>query len=75
MFNELLKKKKNYLSLNTSFLLRNVILGVGTEMLFSYFCKRLYNLRFQDYKRKFMYIKRNKLFFLRNKKNKYSQII
>jgi ribosomal protein L19 len=61
-------KKKGF-GLNMSFVLRNIILGIAIEMVFSYYANRLYNLRLQDYKRKFMHLRRNKLFFLAKKKN------
>jgi ribosomal protein L19 len=67
-------KNKNFLSLNTVFILRTIILGIGVEMSFSYFCNRLYSLRIQDYKRKFNVIRRSRLFFIRHRKHKYSKV-
>jgi ribosomal protein L19 len=67
-------KKKKFLSSNTTFILRNVILGIPIEMNFSYFLNRLYYLKLQDYKRKMAYVYKNKLFFLRSKVNKFSII-
>jgi|ERR1700722_2159744 len=68
-------KKKNFLSFNTGFTIRNIILGIGVEMMFSYFCNRLYSLKLQNYKRKFRSIKKSKLFSIRNKKNKHSKVV
>jgi|ERR1700733_1086419 len=65
-------RKKGFIMPNTSFFLRNVILGISIEMIFLYFYKRLYFLKLYDYKRKFSFINRNKLFFLRKRSNKKS---
>jgi ribosomal protein L19 len=67
-------KKKAFLMPNTSFKLRNIILGISIEMIFLYFSKRLYFLKLHDYKRKFKFINKNKLFYLRFAKNKASKI-
>lgn len=67
-------RKKSFIDPNTSFFLRNIVLGIAIEMIFSYFSKRLYFLKLQDYKRKFASVNRNKIFFLRKKKNQHSNV-
>jgi ribosomal protein L19 len=67
-------KKKSFIMPNTSFLLRNIILGISIEMVFLYFSKRLYFLKLQDYKRKFKTTNRNKLFYLRSLRNYKSKV-
>jgi len=67
-------KKKSFLSPNLSFSLRNVVLGISIEMMFSYYINRLYHLKLQDYKRKSMHIRSSKLFSLRKKKNSFTRV-
>lgn len=67
-------KKKSFLLPNTSFKLRNIILGISIEMIFLYFSKRLFFLKLHDYKRKFKFINKNKLFYLRFAKNQASKV-
>ena len=67
-------KKKSFLMPNTSFKLRNIVLGIGIEMIFLFFSKRLYFLKLHDYKRKFKFINKNKLFYLRFVKNQASKV-
>lgn len=67
-------KKKSFLMPNTSFKLRNIVLGIGIEMIFLFFSKRLYFLKLHDYKRKFNFINKNKLFYLRFAKNQASKV-
>lgn len=59
---------------NSSFLLRNIILGVGVEFLSSFFYNRNYFLTLLDYKRKSFFYRNNKLYYLRNKVNRNSKI-
>ena len=47
---------------------------VGLEFTVSYYYNRLYTLKFLDYKRKFFYFNKNKLFFIRNRLNRESKI-
>jgi ribosomal protein L19 len=56
-------KNKAFLLPNTSFKLRNIVLGISIEMNFLFFSKRLYFLKLHDYKRKF------KFFYLKNFNN------
>jgi len=67
-------KKKSFTMPNTSFKLRNIVLGIGIEMIFLFFSKRLFFLKLHDYKRKFKFINKNKLFYLRFAKNQASKV-
>ena len=67
-------RKKGFIMPNTSFFLRNIILGIGIEMIFLYFFKRLYFLKLYDYKRKFSFLNKNKLFLLRKENNQKSKV-
>ena len=67
-------RKKGFIMPNTSFFLQNIILGIGIEMIFLYFFKRLYFLQLYDYKRKFSFLNKNKLFLLRKENNQKSKV-
>jgi ribosomal protein L19 len=41
---------------NMSFILRNIIIGVGIEMIFSYFVNRLFKLYIEFYKKNIIFI-------------------
>jgi|ERR1044072_3233101 ribosomal protein L19 len=58
-------RKNKFLSKQSSLVLRNVIYGVGIEIIASYYLNRLYYLGFSDYKRKRLFYPKRKLFFLR----------
>jgi len=58
-------RNKNFISPNTAFILTNTVLGIKIEIIFAYFSKRLYFLKLLDYKIKFDFINRNKIFFLK----------
>ena len=58
-------RRKLFKNPNTSLVLRNSIFGVGIECTFSYFYNRVYFFKINDYKRKFSFIRKAKLFFLR----------
>lgn len=62
-------KKKNFLNINASIVLRNFIHKVGIECIFSYYYNRIYFLRINDYKRKFDSQRKSKLYFLRRSLN------
>jgi ribosomal protein L19 len=62
-------KKKNFLNVNASIILRNFIYKVGIECIFSYYYNRIYFLRINDYKRKFDSQRKSKLYFLRRSLN------
>lgn len=67
-------KKKTLQDINSSFIIRNVLSGIGIEYSISYFYNRMYFLRRNDYKKKFYDIKRAKFFYLRNRLNRESQV-
>ena len=67
-------KKRGFAVSDVSFILRNIILGVGVEVRFSYFLNRLYSLGFSDFKRKFDFLGRNKLLVVRSELNKHSRV-
>jgi len=58
-------KKKRFQNKESSFILRNVIQGVGIEVIISYYFNRVYSLSFSDYKRKRFSYSRPKLYYLR----------
>jgi len=60
----LVLRKRNFLSKHTSLCLRNIIYGVGIEVIASYYLNRLYSLEFSDYKRKRYNYSRHKLRYL-----------
>lgn len=66
--------KKKLSNIDSSFILRNVILGVGLEFTVSYFNNRAYNLTISSYKKKNNYYKKSKLFYLRSKVNRGSRV-
>jgi ribosomal protein L19 len=67
-------KRKYFIKADVSLVLRNVIMKVSIELTVSYFYNRLYKLKFLDYKRKFYNFNRNKLYYVRNRINRESQI-
>jgi ribosomal protein L19 len=67
-------KKKSFLAPDITVILRNVIMRVGIEVTFSYFHNRVYKLKFLDYKRKFYFFNKNKLYFIRKRLNRESKI-
>lgn len=67
-------RKMSFDSPATSFLLRNVILGVGIEFISSYFYNRNYYLTLLDYKRKAYFYRHNKLYYLRDKVNRNTKV-
>jgi hypothetical protein len=44
------------------------------EVTVSYFYNRIYKLKFLDYKRKFYFFNKNKIFFIRKRLNRESRI-
>src|ERR1700749_740636 len=67
-------RKKSFLVPNTTIILRNIIMKVAIEITVSFFYNRLYKLKFLDYKRKFYFFNKNKIFFLRKRLNRESKI-
>jgi ribosomal protein L19 len=69
-----LRKKKQMLLPDTSFVLRNVILGVGIELSVSYYYNHVFDLKMLDYKRKMYHVRRSRLFYIRFRVNKFSRV-
>jgi ribosomal protein L19 len=67
-------RRRGFAVSDVSFILRNIILGVGVEVRLSYFLNRLYSLSLSDFKRKFDFLGRNKLLAVRSELNKHSRI-
>jgi len=67
-------RKKSFIVPDVIFILRNIIMKIAMEVTVSYYYNRLYKLKFLDYKRKFSTFNKNKLFFLRSRINRQSQI-
>jgi ribosomal protein L19 len=59
---------------NMSFILRNIIIGVGIEMIFSYFVNRLFKLYIEFYKKKHHFYRKSRLFFIRFRINRQSRV-
>jgi len=59
----------------TTFRLRNVVTGVGVEILMAYFLRRLYKLTFSDYKRKHFIYSKRRLYYLRQRINRESRVL
>jgi ribosomal protein L19 len=67
-------KKFSLLNLETSICVRNVILGIGIEVVGSYFINQIYSLIILDYKRKQFLYRKSKLYYLRCKLNRASRV-
>ena len=67
-------KRKSFLVPDVTLILRNVIMKVAIEVTVSFFYNRLYKLKFLDYKRKFYFFNKNKIFYIRKRLNKESKI-
>jgi ribosomal protein L19 len=67
-------KRKSFLVPDVTLVLRNVIMKVAIEVTVSFFYNRLYKLKFLDYKRKFYFYNKNKIFYIRKRLNKESKI-
>jgi ribosomal protein L19 len=59
---------------NLSLIVRNIILGVGIEMIFSYFGNRLFKLYIDFFKRKHRSLHRAKFFYIRSRINRSSRV-
>ena len=59
---------------DVTLILRNIIMKVAIEITVSFFYNRVYKLRFLDYKRKFYFYNKNKIFFIRKRLNKESRV-
>jgi len=67
-------KKKSFLLPDVTLILRNVIMRIPIEITVSFFYNRIYKLKFLDYKRKFYFFNKNKIFFLRKRLNRESKV-
>jgi ribosomal protein L19 len=67
-------KRKGFLMPDVTLILRNIIMKVAIEITVSFFYNRIYKLRFLDYKRKFYFFNKNKIFFIRKRLNRESRI-
>jgi len=67
-------RRKKFVNPETTFILRNVLGTIGVEFSFSYFYNLGFSIKTNDFKRKRRDYKRAKLFFVRNKLNKFSRV-
>jgi ribosomal protein L19 len=67
-------RRRFFIKPDVTLILRNIIMKIAIELTISYYYNRLYKLKFLDYKRKFYYYNRNRLFFLRERVNRESQV-
>jgi ribosomal protein L19 len=67
-------RRKSFLVPDVVLILRNVIMRVAIEVTVSFFYNRIYKLKFLDYKRKFYFYNKNKIFFIRKRLNKESRV-
>ena len=67
-------KRKSFLVPDVTLIIRNVIMKVAIEVTVSFFYNRLYKLKFLDYKRKFYFFNKNKIFFIRKRLNRESRV-
>jgi ribosomal protein L19 len=67
-------KKKSFLVPDVTLILRNIIMKVAIEVTVSFFYNRIYKLKFLDYKRKFYFFNKNKIFFIRKRLNRESRV-
>jgi ribosomal protein L19 len=58
----------------TTFRLRNVVGGVGVEIMLAYFIHRVYKLLFSDFKRKNFRYNKKRLYYLRERMNRQTQV-
>jgi ribosomal protein L19 len=66
--------RKKFKNPNLSFVLRNIIIGVGIEMVFSYFGNRLFRLYIEFFKKKQTILRRARLFYIRSRVNRHSRV-
>lgn len=67
-------RKKSFVLPDVILILRNVIMKVPIEVTVSFFFNRVYKLNFLDYKRKFFFFNKNKIFYIRKRLNRESKI-
>jgi len=67
-------RKKSFIVPDVTLILRNIIMKIAIEITVSFFYNRIYKLKFLDYKRKFYFFNKNKIFFLRKRLNRESRL-
>lgn len=67
-------RNKKLINPNATFILRNVLIGVGIEITCAFYYNRLYKFKFHDFRKKMHYIRSSKIFFIRKRVNKESQV-
>lgn len=67
-------RKKSFLMPDVTLILRNIVMKVAIEITVSFFYNRIYKLKFLDYKRKFYFFNKNKIFFIRKRLNRESRV-
>lgn len=67
-------RRKAFCVPDVTLILRNVIMKVVIEVTVSFFYNRVYKLKFLDYKRKFYFFNKNKIFFIRKRLNRESRV-
>jgi ribosomal protein L19 len=67
-------RRKSFLVPDVTLILRNIIMKVAIEVIVSFFYNRIYKLKFLDYKRKFYFFNKNKIFFIRKRLNRESRV-
>lgn len=60
-------RKTSFSQSDCTVILRNVLFGIGVEIVFSLFYNRAYRVRFEDHLRKSFFYKKSKLFYLRRR--------
>jgi ribosomal protein L19 len=58
-------RKASFAKADCSVILRNVVLGIGIEVVISFFYTRAYRIRFEDHLRKNFFYNRKKIYYLR----------
>ncbi len=66
--------RKKFKNPNLSFLLRNVIMGIGIEMTFIYFGNRLFRLYLEFFKKKHLLARTARIFYIRARINRQSRV-
>jgi len=67
-------RKKNLGNVNASFILRNVLSGIGIELIILYYYNRVYKFFIHDFKRKDFGYRQSKLYYLRNRLNRETRV-
>jgi ribosomal protein L19 len=67
-------RKKQMKDPNTTIVVRNILQGVGIELNLSFYSNVIFRVTVKDYKRKFFFFRRSKLFFLRYKLNDFTRV-